>query len=61
MSRRIVISALAAIGFIVAACFVFWMGGYDFDTRNQGIGEATFMTLSLAGMTAFFCFVFLSA
>ena len=29
----------------VVACFIAWCGGYDFDTRNQGVGLTVLMSI----------------
>lgn len=35
------------------SCFIAWMGGYDFDTRNGVVGYWALVTIVFAALAAF--------
>jgi len=50
MKERLIIGAITMLLVIGLLCFVAWMGGYNFDHRDEKVGILTFWGICFAGI-----------
>lgn len=55
--KRYLKAAAVALAVVLAGCFLFWLGGYDFNERGLDVALGAVLLTWVAGMAAVFVYI----